>query len=187
MAAEARRSLGAVLRAIVASDLFWSFRRTPMAVFGAVLFVVLAGTAVLAPVLSPQNPYDLAQIFIDKAELPPIWAKDGEWPFLLGTDPQGRDVLSTILYGTRISLLIGLASVLCAMAIGVTIGLAAGYFGGWVDNVLMRLADTVLSIPTLLVAILVSAVFKGLLPPGLRDAFSGVILVGAISLTGWVQ
>jgi peptide/nickel transport system permease protein len=187
MAAEARHGIGAVLRNWVASDLFWSFRRTPTAVFGAVLFALLAGTAALAPLLSPQDPYDLAQIFIDKAELPPIWATDGEWPFLLGTDPQGRDVLSTILYGTRISLLIGLASVLCAMAIGVTIGLAAGFFGGWIDNLLMRLADTVLSIPTLLVAILVSAVFKGLLPPGLRDAFSGVILVGAISLTGWVQ
>jgi peptide/nickel transport system permease protein len=171
----------------LASDLGWSFRRTPTAVFGAGLLVLLVASAFLAPLIAPQNPYDLSQLFIDKAELPPIWSRDGEWPFLLGTDPQGRDVLSAILYGTRISIAIGLASVVSAMAIGISIGLAAGYFGGRIDNILMRFADTVLSIPTLLVAILVSAIFRGLLPPGLRDSFSGLILVGAIALTGWVQ
>ena len=152
-----------------------------------VLLAVLMLTAFLAPWISPQDPHDLKQIFIDKAELPPIWSRDGEWPFILGTDPQGRDVLSAILYGTRISLLIGLASVVVSMLIGVTIGLAAGFIGGWVDNLLMRVADTVLSIPTLLVAILVSAIFRGLLPPAMRDPFSAVILVLAISLTAWVQ
>ena len=96
-------------------------------------------------------------------------------------------MLSAILYGTRMSLFIGFASVAVAMTIGVTIGLAAGFLGGWVDNLLMRIADTMLSIPTLLVAILVSAVFRALLPPDLREPFAAVILVAAISLTGWVQ
>jgi peptide/nickel transport system permease protein len=169
------------------SDLGWSFRHTPLAVAALVLLVLLVAGAVLAPLVAPQDPYDLKQLFIDKAEIPPLWQADGEWPFLLGTDPQGRDILSAILYGTRISLVIGVASVAVAMAIGVTIGLAAGYFGGIVDNLLMRLADTVLSIPTLLVAILISALFRGLLPPGLREPFAAGILILSIGLTGWVQ
>lgn len=169
------------------SDLGYSFRRSPVAMTSFILLVLLMLTAFLAPWISPQDPHDLKQLFIDKAELPPIWAKDGEWPFLLGTDPQGRDVLSAILYGTRISLIIGLAAVAVSMTVGVAIGLMAGFFGGWIDNLLMRIGDTVLSIPTLLVAILVSAIFRGLLPPAMRDPFAAIILVLAIALTGWVQ
>jgi len=169
------------------SDMGLSFRASPVAMASLVVLVLVALSALLAPVIAPQNPYDLKQVFIDKAEIPPIWTRDGEWPFLLGTDPQGRDVLSSILYGTRMSLLIGVAAVAASMSIGVSIGLAAGFLGGWVDNLLMRIADTVLSIPTLLVAILVSAVARALLPPGLREPFAAVILVASISLTGWVQ
>ena len=174
-------------RRFLAGDLVWSFRQTPVAVGAVVVLVGLVAGALAAPLIAPQNPYDLAQLFIDKAELPPIWSADGEWPFLLGTDPQGRDVLSAILYGTRISMLIGAASVAVAMLIGVSAGLAAGFFGGWMDDLLMRIADVVLSIPTLLVAILVSAVFRQLLPPGLREPFAAGILVAAIALTTWVQ
>ena len=177
---------GAVSRWL-GSDMGLSFRASPVAVASLVVLVLVALSALLAPVIAPQNPYDLKQVFIDKAEIPPIWTRDGEWPFLLGTDPQGRDVLSSILYGTRMSLLIGVAAVAASMTIGVSIGLAAGFLGGWVDNLLMRIADTVLSIPTLLVAILVSAVARALLPPGLREPFAAVILVASISLTGWVQ
>ena len=114
------------LSRFLASDVGYSFRRSPVAMLALVLLAVLMLTAFLAPWISPQDPHDLKQIFIDKAELPPIWSRDGEWPFILGTDPQGRDVLSAILYGTRISLLIGLASVVVSMLIGGTIGLAAG-------------------------------------------------------------
>lgn len=169
------------------SDVGWSFRRTPVAQLSALLLLLLILTAFCAPLIAPQNPYDLKQIFIDKAELPPIWAKDAEWPFLLGSDPQGRDVLSAILYGTRVSLIIGLASVIVSMGIGVTIGLLAGYHGGRIDNILMRIGDTVLSIPTLLMAILVSALFREMLPPGLREPFAAVVIVLSISLTNWVQ
>jgi peptide/nickel transport system permease protein len=175
------------LRRILDSDLGYSFRRSPMAMTAFVLLVLLMLSAFLAPLISPQNPHDLRQLFMDKAELPPIWAADGEWPFLLGTDPQGRDVLSAILYGTRVSLVIGLAAVAVSMVVGVTVGLMAGFFGGWIDNILMRVGDTVLSIPTLLVAILVSAIFRGILPPAMRDPFAAIILVLAIALTGWVQ
>ena len=177
---------GAVRR-FLASDLGYSFRHSPVAIIALVLLLLLVVTAILAPWIAPQNPHDLKQIFIDKAELPPIWAKGGEWPFLLGTDPQGRDVLSAILYGTRISLAIGAASVAVSMLFGLTVGLVAGFFGGAIDNILMRIGDTMLSIPTLLVAILVSALFRGLLPPALREPFAATILVVAIALTAWVQ
>ena len=157
-----------------------------LGVFALVLALIVAASFA-APLIAPQNPYDLRQVFIDKAELPPLWSAGGEAPFVLGTDPQGRDVLSTILYGTRVSLVIGLASVLLSMAIGVTIGLIAGYRGGWIDNLLMRLADTVLSIPTLLMAILVSAIFREMLPPAFREPFAAAVIVLSISLTNWVQ
>ena len=175
------------LRRFLDSDIGWSFRRTPAAWLSAIVLVLLIATALLAPLIAVQNPYDLSQIFIDKAEIPPIWASDGEWPFLLGTDPQGRDVLSAILYGTRVSLIIGIAAVIVSMALGVSIGLVSGYYGGRIDNLLMRLGDTVLSIPTLLMAILVSAIFRELLPPALREPFAAVVLVVSISLTNWVQ
>lgn len=175
------------LHRFLESDIGWSFRRTPAAWLSALVLALLVASAFLAPLIAPQNPYDLSQIFIDKAEIPPIWSADGEWPFLLGTDPQGRDVLSAILYGTRISLIIGFASVIVSMAIGVTIGLTAGFHGGRIDNLLMRLGDTVLSIPTLLMAILVSAIFRELLPPALREPFAALVLVVSISLTNWVQ
>ncbi len=186
MPAETAREPGRLARWLD-SDVGWSFRRTPVAWLSALLLLILILTAFCAPLIAPQNPYDLKQIFIDKAELPPIWARDAEWPFLLGSDPQGRDVLSAILYGTRVSLIIGLASVIVSMGIGVTIGLLAGYHGGRIDNILMRIGDTVLSIPTLLMAILVSALFREMLPPPLREPFAAVVIVLSISLTNWVQ
>lgn len=186
MPADTARTPGR-LRRFLDSDVGWSFRTTPAAWLSALVLALLVTTAFLAPVIAPQNPHDLSQVFIDKAEIPPIWSRDGEWPFLLGTDPQGRDVLSAILYGTRVSLIIGIAAVVVSMAIGVTVGLVAGFYGGRIDNLLMRLGDTVLSIPTLLMAILVSAIFRELLPPALREPFAAVVLVVAISLTNWVQ
>jgi peptide/nickel transport system permease protein len=176
-----------LLTVLLNSDIGWSFRHTPAAWLSSLVLLLLVASAFLAPLIVLQNPYDLSQIFIDKAEIPPIWQADGEWPFLLGTDPQGRDVFSAILYGTRSSLIIGFASVLVSMGIGVTVGLVAGFYGGRIDNLLMRLGDTVLSIPTLLMAILVSAIFRELLPPALREPFAALVLVLSISLTNWVQ
>lgn len=169
------------------SDLAWSFRRTPSAVVAAFVLLLIVLSATLAPWISAQDPYDLSQLYLDKAELPPVWTEFGEWPYLLGTDPQGRDVLSAILYGSRISLVIGVASVLLAAAIGVVVGLLAGYRGGWVDSLLMRMGDTVLSLPTLLIAILFNAVFKELLPADLREFLAPGILVLSIAFVSWVQ
>ena len=179
-----RRSRFARLRD---SDIWYSFRRSPSAVGAAIALTVLILTAVLAPLFAPQNPYDMAALELWNSELPPIWLEGGQWPYVLGTDVQGRDLLSAILYGSRVSIMIGVASVAVSLAVGLSLGLISGYFGGWMDNVLMRIGDVLLSIPTILIAILVSAVARELLPLGWREAGSAAVLVLAISLTAWVQ
>ena len=169
------------------SDLWWSFKGSKSAVGAAIVLALVIATALLAPVLSPQNPYDLAALELWNAELPPVWMEGGQMPFILGTDVQGRDILSGILYGTRISIFIGVASVAVSLAVGVMAGLTAGFYGGWVDNVLMRIGDVLLSIPIILVAILVSSVALALLPPELREAGISLVLVLAIAIYSWVQ
>ncbi|QDL94307.1 ABC transporter permease (plasmid) [Paroceanicella profunda] len=169
------------------SDLWFSFRSHPSAVFAACLLALIALTALFAPLIAPQNPYDLAALELWNAELPPLWAEGGQWPYLLGTDTQGRDILSAILYGSRVSLVIGLASVVAALAVGLTLGLVAGYFGGWVDNVIMRAGDVLLSMPFILIAILISAMATAALPAGLKGLLALPILVIAIAVPSWVQ
>ncbi|MDZ4310346.1 MAG: ABC transporter permease [Cypionkella sp.] len=169
------------------SDLWYSFTRQRSAVFAAILLAVLILSAFTAPLYAPQNPFDPAQLELWNAEIPPIWLEGGQWPYLLGTDTQGRDILSAILYGSRISILIGIASVVFALIIGIGSGLAAGYYGGYVENGLMRVGDILLSIPTILIAILVSAIVRELLPPSLREVGAAGVLVLAIVLSGWVQ
>ncbi|MGV8955555.1 MAG: ABC transporter permease [Cypionkella sp.] len=172
---------------ICQSDLWYSFTRHRSAVFAAILLTVLIISAFTAPLYAPQNPFDPAQLELWNAEIPPIWLEGGQWPYVLGTDTQGRDILSAILYGSRISILIGIASVMFALLIGIGSGLAAGYYGGFVENALMRVGDILLSIPTILIAILVSAIVRELLPPALRDVGAAGVLVLAIVLSGWVQ
>jgi len=169
------------------SDLWHSFRGHPSAMFAAGLLVLLALTAMTAPWITPQNPYDLAALELWNSEIPPIWEDRGQWPFLLGTDVQGRDIFSAILYGSRISLIIGFASVILALAVGLSLGLIAGYFGGWVDNVIMRVGDVLLSMPFILIAILISAVATAALPPDLKSALAAPILIVAIAVPSWVQ
>ncbi|MDO5703579.1 MAG: ABC transporter permease [Paracoccus sp. (in: a-proteobacteria)] len=169
------------------SDLWHSFTSKPSAMIAAALLLVMALAAFTAPLYVPQNPYDPAQLDLLNAEIPPIWAADGQWPFLLGTDTQGRDMVSAILYGSRISIIIGVASVALSLAVGLIFGLFAGYFGGLTDTILMRLGDIFLSIPTILVAILVSAVARQALPTNLREVGAAAVLVFAISMSAWVQ
>ena len=176
-----------LLTRIRKSDLWWAFTHSVSARAAAILLLVLLGSAFLAPLIAPQNPYDPMQLDMWKSELPPIWVPGGEWPYLLGTDTQARDMLSVMLYGTRASVLIGLFSVTLSLLIGLTFGLLAGYFGGIVDNILMRIGDVVLSIPTILIAILVSAVVRQMLPTNLREVGASAVLILAITLSGWVQ
>lgn len=179
-----RRTRIAALRE---SDLWHSFRSHPSAIFAACLLALVALSALLAPLITPQDPYDLAALELWNAEIPPIWNAQGQWPYVLGTDTQGRDILSAILYGSRISLVIGFASVMAALAVGLSLGLVAGYFGGWVDNVIMRLGDVLLSMPFILIAILITAVATAALPTHLKDVLAAPILILAIAVPSWVQ
>ncbi|MCR9272448.1 MULTISPECIES: ABC transporter permease [Mameliella] len=175
------------LAAIRDSDLWYSFRTHPSAVFAACLLALVALTALFAPWITPQDPYDLAALELWNSEIPPIWNEAGQWPYILGTDTQGRDILSAILYGSRISLIIGFASVIAALSVGLSLGLIAGYFGGWIDNVIMRLGDVLLSMPFILIAILITAVATASLPTGLKDVLAAPILILAIAVPSWVQ
>jgi len=169
------------------SDVLWSFRHSPVAVGAFVVFAVCALAALLAPWIAPHNPFDLKTLNLLDSLSPPSWADGGKAAYLLGTDDQGRDVLSAIMYGARVSLLVGLASVALALLLGVTLGLVAGYAGGKVDALIMRVADVQLSFPAILIALLIDGVFRAALP---RDAHSNValfVLVLAIGLSNWVQ
>ncbi|MGH8830958.1 MAG: ABC transporter permease [Polaromonas sp.] len=168
------------------SDVGHSFRTSPMAIMAAVIAFICVFCAVFAPWVAPHNPFDLSTLELGNARLPPAWSPDGSSSFLLGTDDQGRDILSALMYGARISLAVGLASVALSMVVGVALGLLAGFLGGWVDEVLMRLCDVMLSFPAILVALLIAGVGRALFPNA-HESLALVVLIIAISLTGWVQ
>ncbi|MEL6310948.1 MAG: ABC transporter permease, partial [Pseudomonadota bacterium] len=170
------------------SDLVYSFRRSPLTMLAALLVVVLVAGAVLAPWIAPHNPFDPATLNLMNGLSVPMTPNQftGE-TFWLGTDNQGRDVFSAILFGLRISLFVGVAAVLLALVIGVTLGLLAGYFGGWLDTIIMRLADVQLTFPSILVAMLIFGIARGLTPPDLRDEVAIWVLIVSIGLSDWVQ
>ena len=169
------------------SDLWWGFKRSPLIITAAIVTVVMIFSAVFAPYIAPFNPFDLAQLDLLDSLKPPAWLEGGEMKYFLGTDDQGRDMLSTILYGSRVSLLVGFLSVFFAMLIGVTAGLVAGYSGGWVDAVLMRIADVQLSFPAILIALLVDGLARGMLPGNSHEEVAVYVLIAAIALSFWVQ
>jgi peptide/nickel transport system permease protein len=169
------------------SDIFYSFSRSPSAIISAIVALLLIGGALCAPLIAPHNPFDLATLDLLDANIAPIWNPNGDARFLLGTDDQGRDMLSAILYGSRISLLVGFASVLFSLVIGVSLGLISGYVGGRVDSIIMRIADVQLSFPAILIALLVDGIARGLLPRNSQDSLSLYVLIFAIGISGWVQ
>jgi peptide/nickel transport system permease protein len=169
------------------SDLFYSFWRSKLVVVAAVLTALLVGAALLAPLIAPHDPYDLKSLELINADMPPAWESRGDHRFLLGTDDQGRDILSTILYGTRASLLIGIASVLLAVGLGVTLGLWAGYAGGRIDSVIMRVADVQLTFPAILTALLIDGVALAIFKNYRVEGGKFWILVISIGLAYWVQ
>ena len=175
------------LAAIIESDLFYKFRTSWITVGAFVVTLVIVLAAVLAPWIAPHDPFDVSTLSLWDSELPPVWAEGGDPRFLLGTDNQGRDVFSAILYGSRISLAVGFVSVAFAMVIGIVIGLVSGYFGGAIDAFFMRIADVMLSFPTILVALLVSGIVRGALPREMHDSAALIVLVFAITVTTWVQ
>ncbi|RTL19855.1 MAG: ABC transporter permease [Burkholderiales bacterium] len=167
-------------------DVWHSFRSSPVAMLAAGVALVCLTCALFAEVVAPHNPFDLATLELLDSLKPPAWLAGGEPKYLLGTDGQGRDILSALMYGTRISLLVGIASVLLSMLLGVSLGLLAGFVGGRVDALVMRVCDVMLSFPSILVALMISGIARSLFPHA-PDALAFVVLVLAIALTGWVQ
>jgi len=175
------------LRALWGHDLAYSFRASPVTVAAAALTLVCVGAALFAPWLAPYNPFDAAALDLNAAFAPPAWAPQGSAAHLLGTDDQGRDLLSTIMYGARISLVVGLSAVLLSMLLGVTLGLVSGYFGGRIDALIMRVADVQLSFPPILIALLVDGVVRVALPSSSHDEIAIPVLILSIGFAGWVQ
>lgn len=174
------------LSAFFDGDVWHSFRSSPVAMGAAVVALVFFVCALFAGFIAPHNPFDLATLELMDSLKPPTWVEGGEPKYLLGTDGQGRDILSALMYGTRISLLVGIASVLLSILIGVGLGLLAGFVGGRTDAFIMRLCDVMLSFPSILVALMISGVGRTLFPDA-QDTLAFVVLVLAIALTGWVQ
>ncbi len=168
-------------------DLYFSFKASHITVGAAIVTALVMVAALLAPLITPQDPFNPAELDLLDAFTPPAWAAEGSWRFVLGTDDQGRDMYSAMLYGARISLLVGFASVLLAALIGVSAGLLAGYVGGALDAVIMRIADVQISFPAILIALLIDGVLRGMLPREQHDELALYVLVFAIGFAGWVQ
>ena len=170
------------------SDIWWSFKSSPMTVAAAIGTVLIVAVAFLSPVLAPHTPFDPATLSLSDGLKPPVLlSADGEWAFPLGTDDQGRDILSSIMYGTRLSLVVGFASVAVAMTLGITLGLLSGYLGGAVDALIMRIADVQLTFPAILVALLIDGIVRGIISVKRHDEIAIYVIVGAIGLSFWVQ
>ncbi len=170
------------------SDIAHSFRRSPLTMTAAFLVVLIIGSAVLAPYIAPHDPFNPATLNLLDGFTPPMepnaFTGNTYW---LGTDDQGRDVFSAILYGSRISLFVGFAAVVFAMVLGVSLGLLAGFLGGWLDTIIMRVADVQLSFPSILIALLIFGIAQGFIAPQHREEMAIWVLIVAIGLSDWVQ
>jgi peptide/nickel transport system permease protein len=167
-------------------DVWYSFRTSPVAMGAAAVAFVCIFCALFAELVAPHNPFDLATLELSDARLPPAWEAEGVAKYPLGTDDQGRDILSALMYGARISLLVGLASVVLSVVVGVGLGLLAGFVGGKTDAVIMRVCDVMLSFPSILIALLINGVGRAMFPNA-HETLAFAVLILAIALPGWVQ
>ena len=165
----------------------WLFTRSPAAIIAALVAALIIFGAVFAPWITLVNPYDLASFSLFDGLLPPFWEDGANPKFLLGTDDQGRDMISSILYGARLSLIIGLAAMTIATVLGVGLGLAAGYYGGRFDAIVMRIADVQLALPAILTALLIDGIARGILPAEVQQDLRVAVLTLAIALSLWVN
>jgi peptide/nickel transport system permease protein len=175
------------LSRLLDGDFVHGFSRNPVAIVSAVVVLIVAAAAVGAPLLAPHNPFDLASLDLMNSFKPPVFQADGDAMFPLGTDDQGRDVLSGIMYGTRISLFVAVLAIGFSITVGVIVGLVAGYAGGVVDAVLMRVVDVQLSFPAILIALLVDGIVRALIPRPMQEALQLYVIVFAIGISRWPQ
>ena len=169
------------------SDLFWSFKHSPIAILALCVTIVLMFSALFAQLIAPFNPYDLASLDLMDAHMPPSFSEGGDSRFWLGTDDQGRDLFSTIIYGLRLSLKIGMISVILSLVLGVTLGLISGFVGGRLDAFIMRVCDIMLSFPAILIALLIDGIARASLSQQMHDELAEPVLILAITLSGWVK
>ncbi|HAT85114.1 MAG TPA: ABC transporter permease [Rhizobiales bacterium] len=186
-AQEERGALADFIHRLRDNDVWYSFWHTPMAMISAAIAIVMIMSAVFAPFLAPQNPFDLSVIDLLDSNLPPAWMEEGDPRYLLGTDDQGRDILSTVLYGSRISLLVGFAAVVLSLIVGVGLGLISGYVGGRTDAIIMRIADIQLSFPAILIALLIDGVVRTIMTKESHESLALYVIIFAIAISGWVQ
>ena len=169
------------------SDIWHSFKRSKITIVAAIVTLLIFLSALFAPLIAPHNPFDLATLSLLDSLTPPAWEEGGDPRFLLGTDDQGRGILSTILYGSRISLAVGFAAVVFAAVLGISLGLLAGYAGGRTDSIIMRIADVQLTFPAILIALLIDGSVRSVLGGIDREQSAFYVLVVSIGLSFWVQ
>lgn len=187
MKALAASGLAEHWRRLADSDLYYSFRRSRVTVGAAVVTGIFVLSAVFAPWIAPHDPYDLTTLSLLDAFAPPVWFEDGTWDFILGTDDQGRGMLSAIIYGARLSLWVGVVSVLFSGIFGVALGLISGYVGGKTDAIIMRIAEVQLTFPAILIALLIDGVLRGILPVFMLEELAIYVVIVSIGISGWPQ
>lgn len=179
------RSMRGLLDRVRNSEVVRQFMRSPAVVGSAFVIGAYVLAAIFAPFVAPHNPFDPASLHLSEAFMPPVWLSGGSMKFLLGTDGQGRDILSSMIYGARVSLIVGMCAVVLAMVVGVVLGLFAGYLGGWIDVIVMRLVDMQLTIPAILVALMIDGIARAVVSGAQHEGLVIYILIFAIGISDW--
>ena len=169
------------------SDIYFSFKKSPTAIISSSILFIIFFCSFFVELVTPYNPFDPSSLSLMEAFTPPSWTEDGMSKFILGTDGQGRDMLSTILYGSRISLIVGFSAIIFSLILGVGLGLTAGYFGGKYEMFVMRLTDVQLTVPSILMALLVDGIARGLISREMHDEMAIYVLIFAIGISEWPQ
>ena len=169
------------------TDIGYSFKKSKIAIISTIVFLIIVLSSMFASIVAPYDPFDPASISLMDAFTPPVWVDGGTVSFLLGTDQQGRDMFSTMIYGSRISLTVGFASIIFAMILGISLGVTSGYFGGRYEIVVMRFTDVQLTIPSILMALLVDGIARGFISKSLHDDMAIYVLILAIGISEWPQ
>ena len=176
-----------LLNKIKDSDIYFSFIKSPTAIVSTFILIIIFFCSFFVEFVTPYNPFDPSSLSLMDAFTPPSWTEDGLAKFILGTDGQGRDMLATILYGSRISLIVGFSAVIFALVLGVSLGLTAGYFGGKYEMIIMRFTDVQLTVPSILMALLVDGIARGIISRELHDEMAIYVLIFAIGISEWPQ
>jgi len=169
------------------SNIYFAFTKSPTAIISTIILMIIFFCSFFVELIAPYNPFDPSSLDLMEAFTPPSWSKDGMSKFLLGTDGQGRDMLSTILYGSRISLIVGFAAILFSLILGVSLGLTAGYFGGKYEMIVMRITDVQLTVPSILMALLIDGIARGVISKELHNEMAIYVLIFAIGISEWPQ